>query len=61
MYPLMKANETRALLNAGGEAFDAEGFRELMRSYERNLNPETYGRVRQRMSTRGLADSKVSQ
>lgn len=60
MLPIVMSQDIRLLLNAGGIAYDAEGFRTLMRRYERDLDPEMYKRVRQTMKIANLVSGEVS-
>lgn len=60
MIEVILGHEIRLQLDAQGRATDATGFRQLMRRYERELDPATYSRVRQAMDAESLALGEVS-
>lgn len=60
MLPIIEDQETRVVLDANGHAVDAEGFRALMRRYERELSPEFFQEVREQMKVENLSAGEVS-
>ena len=54
MLPILRTQEIELVVNGGGIATDALGFRSLMRRYERELPPETYQNIRQQMKIDNL-------
>lgn len=60
MVDVILGHEIRLQLDEQGSAVGATGFRELMRRYERELDPAIYARVRQSMSAESLALGEVT-
>ncbi len=59
MLPILETQPIELVVDAGGEAVDALGFRELMRRYERELDPEILQRAREQMSARSMARGEI--
>lgn len=59
MFAIIQSQPIRLILNSGGEATDAVGFRSLMRRYERELDPETYQNVRRQMKIANLIKGEL--
>lgn len=59
MFPIIESQQIRVILNSGGQAIDAEGFRSLMSRYERELDPETYQNVRRQMKIANMVKGEV--
>lgn len=60
MVNVILGHEIRIQLDEQGRATGATGFRELMRRYERELDPNTYARVRQAMNAESLANGEMA-
>lgn len=60
MLPIIESHAIRLILDADGTAEDVEGFRSLMRRYERELDTEVYERVRQSMKVARLVEGEVT-
>lgn len=54
-------HEIRVRLDDGGKATEAEGFSELMRRFEANVDPKTYAQMRQQMSAESMAVGEMRQ
>ncbi|HKK70853.1 MAG TPA: hypothetical protein VKA86_06525 [Candidatus Krumholzibacteria bacterium] len=59
MLPILQTQPIEIVLNSGGQAVDALGFRELMRRYERELDPQLLQRAREQMSARSMAEGEI--
>lgn len=60
MLEVLTGHEIRLDLDDKGLATGHEGFRELMRRYERELDPATYTRVRQQMSAQSMGLGEIA-
>jgi hypothetical protein len=59
MLPILQTQPIELVVNSGGKAVDALGFRELMRRYERELDPQILQRAREQMSARSMARGEI--
>ncbi len=57
---LVVGKKTRLHLDKSGKAVAGDGFMELMRQFERDLDAETFSRVRGQISAKGMKQGEIS-